>query len=403
VTRARRLRRLRIVLTAVATALVALMAALYARHGLHAGRDRLNQEVADTAQRNMADIFHQFSIDQQRPPDSLSWYVDLGKEPGQRYNEAFDEQSGLEPPVFAATQQAVDSEYGESWTEFNSGGSQFLAYTRTLGDQRAFYTLVDRSYWDGRYDAMVNRWRWTSLGVVALSALIMWWLIGRALSPAREAMTDQQGFLADAAHELRTPLAVILASASQTLSRPREQAEYVASLSEIRTAAERSAAGVTNMLDAARFEAGQMIPRTAPVRLDLLAEEVAASVRLDDVEIVAEPGAAVIVDADMALIRQALDNVVRNAAGRAGKVRLVTSSEGRDGLLSVIDDGPGFDAAILDHVFDRYRRGDGRGNAGLGLAIARSIALAHGGEVSAANEAVGGAKVTLRLPLSRKV
>jgi signal transduction histidine kinase len=70
-------------------------------------------------------------------------------------------------------------------------------------------------------------------------------------------------------------------------------------------------------------------------------------------------------------------------------------------VLTVIDDGPGFDAAIIGHVFDRYRRGDGRGNAGLGLAIVRSIALAHGGEVSAANEVAGGAKVALRLPLSR--
>jgi two-component system, OmpR family, sensor kinase len=398
-TRARRLRRLRIALTLVTMVLIAVMTTLYARHGLRVARERLDNEVAETAARNMGDIFHQFSIDQQRPPDSLSWYVDLG----QRYSEPFDPESGLEPPVFAATQQAVDSEFGDSWTDFTANGSSYLAYTRTLGDQRAFYTLVDRGWWNQRYDAVVRRWWWTSLGAVALSGVVMWLLLGRALAPAREAMTDQQGFLADAAHELRTPLAVILASSSQALSRPRESADYVQALSEIRTAAERSAAGVTNMLDAARFEAGQMIPRTAPVRLDLLAEEVAASVRLDDVEIVAEPGAAVVVDADMALIRQALDNVVRNAAGRAGRVRLVTASSGRDGLLSVIDDGPGFDAAIIDHVFDRYRRGDGRGNAGLGLAIVRSIALAHGGEVSAVNEAVGGANVTLRLPLSRGV
>jgi two-component system, OmpR family, sensor kinase len=395
-TRARRLLRLRVALTAAATALVALLVWLYAHHGLDAGRDRLNDEVVQTAQRQMADIFHQYTINQQRPPDSSSWYVDLGN----RTNESFGE-TDLEPPVFAATQQAVSSSNGESWLDFTANGNKYLVYTRTLGDQRAYVTLVDRRWWDGRYHSMVNRWRWTSLASVVAAAAALWWLLGRALAPAREAMTDQQGFLADAAHELRTPLAVILASASQALSRPREPAEYVQSLSEIRTAAERSSAGVTNMLDAARFEAGQMIPRVAPVRLDLLAEEVASAVRVDDVDIVAERGAPVVVEADIALIRQALDNVVRNAAGRANHVRLVTSVDGRDGVLSVIDNGPGFDAAILDHVFDRYRRGDGRGNAGLGLAIVRSIAVAHGGEVTARNEPTGGANVTM--PLSRGV
>ena len=145
-----------------------------------------------------------------------------------------------------------------------------------------------------------------------------------------------------------------------------------------------------------------MLPRLAPLRLDLLAEEVAASTRADGCVITADPASAVVVDADMALLRQAVDNVVTNAARRAAHVSIVTRLDGRDGVLEVLDDGPGFDAALLGHVFDRYRRGDTRGDAGLGLAIVQAIVAAHGGAAEAANRPEGGACVRLRVPASTR-
>jgi two-component system OmpR family sensor kinase len=237
--------------------------------------------------------------------------------------------------------------------------------------------------------------------VVAAASAAGWFVAGRSLRPARRALADQQAFLADAAHEMRTPLAVILASASQALSRSRGGEEYVRSLAEIRAAAERASGGVNELLELSRLDAGQVMPRLAPLRLDLLAEEVAAASRVDECVVDAERGPMVVVDADMALLRQALDNVVRNATRRADKVVLRTHREGRDGVLEVIDDGPGFDAEALAHVFDRFRRGDERGSAGLGLAIVKAILAAHGGAVEAANREEGGAVVTLRVPLNR--
>jgi signal transduction histidine kinase len=191
-----------------------------------------------------------------------------------------------------------------------------------------------------------------------------------------------------------------MASASQALSRPRSTEEYVRSLSEIRSASERASAGVSQLLDLARFDSGQVIPRLAPLRLDLLAEEVAASVRSDSCTVVAEPGPAVVVDADMALLRQALDNIVSNAVRRSGRVTITTAVDGRDGILEVTDDGPGFDPTVLAHVFDRNRRGDTRGNAGIGLAIVQAILAAHGGAAEADNPVAGGARVVLRVPRS---
>jgi signal transduction histidine kinase len=82
-------------------------------------------------------------------------------------------------------------------------------------------------------------------------------------------------------------------------------------------------------------------------------------------------------------------------------VELVSRVDGRDGVIEVSDDGPGFDETVLARVFERYQRGDRRGEAGIGLAIVKAIAGAHGGTATAANRAEGGAVVSLRIPLNR--
>ena len=210
-------------------------------------------------------------------------------------------------------------------------------------------------------------------------------------------MEQQRDFIADAAHELRTPLAVIRASASHVLSRPRENLEYQQSLGEILAAAERAGVGVGELLELARLDAGQARPRLAPLRLDLLVEEVAAAIRVDAVEITAQEGEALVVDADYALLHQVIETLTRNAAARSAHVRLSTAPVADRAVIEIRDDGPGFDPKVLPHVFDRFRRGDRKGSTGLGMAIAKSIVEAHGGEISAANAPEGGALVRIAL------
>ncbi|MEK7423808.1 MAG: HAMP domain-containing sensor histidine kinase [Actinomycetota bacterium] len=329
-----------------------------------------------------------------RTHDFLTWFVSIND----GYVDPFTDTE-LEPPLYTWMRESgVEIDFREYSLDT---GERYRAFIRPTAEGQGYVTLADSQERDDQL-ASLRRRTWLLAAAAVIGSSIIGFVVGGlAMSPMRRMMGDQQGFLADAAHEMRTPLAVIMASSSQALSRSRTSEEYVRSLSEIRSAAERAATGVNEMLDLVRFESGQAMPRIGPLRLDLLAEEVAASVRPENAAIVAEPTDPVVVAADMALLRQAVENVVRNAARRSTRVELRSRVERHDGVIDVIDDGPGFDPAVLPRVFERYQRGDRRGEAGIGLAIVRAIAHAHGGSVVAANNADQGATVSIRIPLSR--
>jgi signal transduction histidine kinase len=116
-------------------------------------------------------------------------------------------------------------------------------------------------------------------------------------------------------------------------------------------------------------------------------------------------GGAVFAECDAAQIRQALANLIDNAlrhTPRGGRVVVETRWVGDVARLSVADTGPGLDPAEVERVFERFysRAGEG-GGTGLGLPLARAIARAHGGDVSAASP--GGALFTLELPAPSSV
>ncbi len=332
--------------------------------------------------------------------DGSSWIV----YPAEKRYDALGE-TDIEPPLFRLAESAKDSPQ-EAW--FSQGDRPFYSYTRPIDGKAFAVSVTDTNY----FNEQTHKQHRSIIRGAFLAWLLTAGLAGAVAHlltrPARRTLTERADFLADAAHEMRTPLSVIQASAGHALSRPRPPEDYVQSLAEIRTAAERAGAGVTELLDLARFDAGQAVPRLSPLRLDLLAEELAVSTRVDGCEVTTEVGPSVLVEADMALLRQAIDNIVRNAAARSTLVVLRCSIEGRDGVVRVVDNGPGFAKEQLPYVFERYRRGDGRGSLGLGLPIAASIVAAHGGRIDIESPAPTpsapgnpGAEVTIRLPRSR--
>jgi two-component system OmpR family sensor kinase len=276
-----------------------------------------------------------------------------------------------------------------------------LAKGLVLGDSTVLLTVVERETQESAVSSARLRWTGAALALAAVAAAIAWFATGRTQAPIERAHDVNRDFIADAAHELRTPLSIIQASAGQALARERSAEAYRESLTEILGATERAGASVGELLEFARLEAGQASPRLAPLRLDLLMEELASAVRVDGVTIEAVPGEAVVISADYNLLRQMFENLTRNAAARADKVTLSTHLEAKQARVEIVDDGPGFDPGIIDHVFERFRRGDRSGSVGLGMAIARTIAELHGGRCDAANREAGGAIVTVRLPFGQ--
>ncbi|MGW4772113.1 sensor histidine kinase [Nocardia sp. NPDC004278] len=390
------LRRFRIRLT-LATALSALLlvgaGAVYLAAVL---ADRSQAEARVVATEQVADIAAQ--PDPAKAPDWLrenAWVVDAAGVTtplGEVYVGA---------PVQDLAEQARDPDWGagSALREVWSDDEHYFGAARLRPDGRVVVTATPLD----DTDAEIVRQRWyvalVAVGVTALLTGLTWLLAGRMLAPAVRAQQFQRDFLADAAHELRTPIAVIRATASQALSRPREAEEYVRTLTEIRAATERAGESVVQLLDLARLDAGTVEPVRMPLRVDLLTEEIVATAAAGGAAVELTNARPAVVDGDDILLRQAIDNVVRNAIARATNVRVGIATYGKEVVVTVTDDGPGFDPAVLPHVFRRFARGHGQGH-GLGLALVRSIVALHDGRAEAVNRPEGGAEVRLHLPLS---
>ncbi len=388
------LHRTRIQLTLIYGVLSALAVGGISWYAVLVATDR----IYDSAERETESVIRDLAVQSFATPDDEgwpynTWHVNLSDQWTDPLGEVW-----VEPPLFTLAESAYGS---PTHNEFQFDGSTWLAYIEPLDEDgaEALVTVLDLTPFDN--DASSTRLRiWlAATGSIVAAVAAGYWVAGRSLRPAHAALRQQRDFIADAAHELRTPLAVIQASASHSLSRDREGDAYRESLEEIRAAAERAGQGVSELLELARLEAGQAALRLAPLRLDLLAEEVAASIRVDGVTLETGESGALVVDADYGLLRQSIETLTNNAVARASHVWLNAASFESWAVLDIADNGPGFDEQVLPHVFDRFRRGDTGGSSGLGLAIARTIIDSHRGRIEVSNRPDGGALVRVLLPL----
>lgn len=217
--------------------------------------------------------------------------------------------------------------------------------------------------------------------------------LNRMLERLHQATEQQRSFVADAAHELRSPIASIRAQLDVALSTAPDAREWVEVGHGVRTDVERVGRLADDLLLLARLDSGGSLQR------DL----VDISALLD----LATP--PLWVRGDPRALRRAFDNLMSNAQRHAAS-RVQVSAEWRDGdvVVSIDDDGPGIPAADRERVFDRWLRLDeGRardeGGAGLGLAIARSVARSHHGDVTLAEGPLGGVRAELRVPAATGV
>jgi signal transduction histidine kinase len=229
------------------------------------------------------------------------------------------------------------------------------------------------------------------------------------LARLADAADRQRRFVADAAHELRSPLARMRAETEVDAAHP-ETADPTATAAAVLAETRTLQRLVDDLLLLARGDAGALdLQHCATVDLDEVVHRGVAAFRAaGERRLDVGPVTPVQVDGDADQLQRVVGNLLDNAVRHARDRILVTLREvpGGEAELVVADDGPGVPPADRERVFERFTRLDEArsardGGAGLGLAIAREIAQRHGGSVAIDPDAAPGARFVLRLPPSR--
>ena len=230
----------------------------------------------------------------------------------------------------------------------------------------------------------------------------------RVLDRLGSALSTQRQFMADASHELRTPISIIRTAADVTLSQPaRDEGEYREALAAVAQQASRLTRLVGDMLVLARADGGGYPMVVASVDMAALVSECVRELaaRADDKDITVRTSLEpVTLKGDEAMLRRMFCNLLGNAltyTPRGGAVQVSLAREDDGVVLRVADTGPGIPLEDRERVFERFVRLDparGAGGAGLGLAIARWVAEAHGGRVRIVSSGSDGSIFAANLP-----
>jgi two-component system sensor histidine kinase TctE len=231
--------------------------------------------------------------------------------------------------------------------------------------------------------------------------------INRLMARVSSVMESQSHFIANAAHQLRTPLAGLRLQAQLASKATRPEA-LRASLAEVEASADRAAHLIDQILVLSRAEAAELGAQDQPVDLEIIARQVIERhLALADrrgIDLGYEGGSANLeVLGSEVLFGELLGNLVDNAVryGReGGRVTVELREDGDEVVLGVSDDGEGFDENVRSQVFERFYRPDSSpaGGAGLGLAIVREIAERYRGRLILESTPGQGSRFELRFP-----
>ena len=323
-----------------------------------------------------------------------------------------------EGPVYinsSVLSQVVDAALNSGQKEGYDGSIHVSWKAKAIGGGAVRIAIVDTTDADFTFQSMIVR----NLEIVALGLLLMfaitWFLADWALKPVSVAWEQQKSFIADASHELKTPLAVISAN-NEILERakdiPAESRRWIKSNVE---EANHMKGLVNDLLQLARADeciAGlASAMRIEPISLSEMVEQSAlefdavAFENWNDISTTVQDG--IVINADREWMERLIRILIENACKYASPKTTISVSLARQGqhvVYSVNNRGAVIDPQELPHVFDRFYRSDkarsrtkSEGGFGLGLAIAKATAEAHGGSISVTSNEQAGTTFTVVL------
>ncbi|MEA3244662.1 MAG: HAMP domain-containing sensor histidine kinase [Gemmatimonadota bacterium] len=272
---------------------------------------------------------------------------------------------------------------------------------------------ADRVELEDRYASLIAAFGAAAIAGLALAGAGGWLLVRKSTAPAETTMERMRQFMADAAHELRTPVTALRSRADVALQRERGHDELVDTIRVVGAEAGRLGRIVDDLMTLARADAGERQVEMRRLSLDDVALHAADAARAmadaRGVKLAVAEFEEAWVNGDEGLLHQLLmillDNAVKfTPSGGTVAVRVGTTNG--QASVAVADTGQGISAEDLPHIFDRFFRGDGartrvegRSGAGLGLSIAKWIAELHGAAISVDSSVDRGAEFRVTFPV----
>jgi signal transduction histidine kinase len=284
-----------------------------------------------------------------------------------------------------------------------------LRFKLASGKELIAVAVADRVELEDKYADLITAFAGVAFAALVLVAAGGFVLVRKSTEPIERSILFMRRFMADAAHELRTPITVLRTRAEVALQQAREPANYVSALRGVEAEARRLGGIVDSLLVLARADSGERPLERERLFLDDIAIDAAGAARVvgkqKEVEVSVDEFEEAPVIGDAALIRQLvmilLDNAIKfTDAGGAVRIRVAM----HDGAPTFVveDTGIGIKADDLSRIFQRFFRGETARSrtdgAGLGLSIASWIAREHGADIAVSSEPGQGTRVVVTFP-----
>ena len=340
------------------------------------------------------------------------------------YIRLLDPAGNLVAVAGRQTQDLLLNETQESWQHFIDGDNHHYQQVSMMLHTQNFqiwgYLQVGRSL--PEYELYVNNLRsifligW--LAAITILIIMSWWLAGRAMQPIHQSYQLLQQFTADAAHELRTPLAAIRATVESTLMMSTiTDIEARETLQTIGRQNWRLSNLVADLLMLCRMDRQLSITSSAPITKEQvsianliqdIAEDFASLAIKSKIKLVTQmpTSETFIIKGNYEQLYRLVSNLVANAlqyTPAGGQVRLILARRAKYTLLQIKDTGIGISKKDLNKIFARFYRVNidrsrHTGGSGLGLSIAQAIAQAHQGTIQVKSQLGQGSTFTIILP-----